>query len=57
MGGTGRRRGFFTSFAGFTAVNEIVELDNSQVLVVGQSSVPNVKVKKIKLLYGTYRGD
>ena len=34
---------------GFTAVNEIEELDNSQVLEVGQSSVPNVKGKKDKI--------
>ena len=37
---------FSLPLTGFTAVNEIVELDNSQVLVVGQSSVPNVKGKK-----------
>lgn len=42
---------FSLPLTGFTAVNEIVELDNSRVLVVGQSSVPNVKDKRIKLLY------
>ena len=40
---------FSLPLTGFTAVNEIVELDNSQVLVVGQSSVPNVKGKKDKI--------
>ena len=42
---------FSLPLTGFTAVNEIVELDNNRVLVVGQSSVPNVKGKRIKLLY------
>lgn len=40
---------FSLPLTGFTAVNEIVELDNSRVLVVGQSSVPNVKGKKDKI--------
>ncbi len=40
---------FSLPLTGFTAVSEIAELDNNRVLVVGQSTVPNVKGKKDKI--------
>ena len=40
---------FSLSLMGFTVVNEIVELDNNRVLVVGQSTMQYVKGKKGKI--------
>ena len=40
---------FSLPLTGFTAVNEIAELDNNRVLVVGQSTMPNVKGKKDRI--------
>lgn len=40
---------FSLSLMGFTVVNEIVELDNNRVLVVGQSTMQHVKGKKGKI--------
>ncbi len=48
MGGTEGDVVFSLPLTGFTAVNEIAELDNNRVLVVGQSTMPNVKGKKIE---------